>query len=880
MRWLRRLHYWFNRRRFDEALREEMETHRALREAAVAARGEPDPAAASRRALGNIALARDDAHEVWMWPWLDAAMRDVKFTLRWMRRRPGFTATCVGTIAIGTGALTSVLSVVHVVLLGAPPYPNQARLVQVVQVSPRSGRLLDEVSAADVLALRQHGGAIENVTTAWTSSVSLSGGSLPERARMVFTDARAFTMLGTPPALGRLPSLADDAPDAPPVAVLGHSLWTQQFASDRSVVGRPLKIDGRTHTVIGVMPPGFAFPAPYWSGGDLWLLRGAADPTWPDTRDGNLLAFALIAEGATIERAQEEADAVAASLDRRFPAAGRIGLRLVPYGHTVRADARPRLLLILGAAVLVLIIVCVNVVNLMLGRSLERQRELAARAALGAGRGRLVRQLILETVVLFIVGGIAGVALAVWGSRALVAMSSFSIPRMDEASVNAPVAAIALGTVLVAALSVGAVVALQATSRRRLGLDAAGARGASDGRQWRGLQRLLVGAEVALALVLLCGVGVLVEGARTQARISAGFDASTIVHARLTLPRDKYADAASQRQVLTRIVEALAAIPGVRHAGVVDVPPGVGGSNARAVSLDTDPPTAAQRDLRPVNVRIADAHYFATLGLTARAGRLFRAEDDDAANVVVVNEAFVAAHLDGAAAVGRRIRVVLGGGAAAVPPLRTIVGVYPDIKEKTIYESTPPTVYLPLDARDATRIAVLVRTLRPVSEMTPAIRAAVASVDPEQAAFGFMTLEELINSELSLNALSLRLLGSLGTVALLLAVIGVYGVMAQAVRQRTREIAIRLALGVTPPAVKRLLFRECLLLVAGAFLAGGGAALWVAGVLRSLVHGINSTSPLTFAAAAALLAIAVFVGCYIPARRAARTDPALVLRAD
>jgi predicted permease len=862
----------------EDVLREEMETHRALREAALAERGDTDSAGASRRSLGNVALAQDDARDVWIWPWLDGLVRDTKFTLRWMRRRPGFAATCVGTIAIGTGALASVLSVVHVVLLSPPPYPNHARIVQIAQVS--RDRLLDEVSAADVLALRQHGGALESVTTTWSSSVSLSGASLPERARMVFTDSRAFAMLGTPPAMGRLPAIADEAPDAPPIVMLGHALWTRQFASDPAVLGRPLKIDGRTHTVIGVMPQGFRFPAPYWAAADLWLLRGAADPSWPATRDGNLLAFGLIAEGASLVLAQQEADAVAASLDARFPAAGPIGLRLMPYGQTVRSDAQPRLLLILGAAFLVLLIVCVNVVNLMLGRSFERHRELAARAALGAGRGRLVRQLVTETVVLFIAGGATGVLLAFWGSRAIVAVSSFDVPRMDEATVNGPVAGIALGTLLVAAVIVGVVIALQATSRARLGMDAAGARGASEGRQWRGLQGVLVSAEVALALVLLCGAGVLVDGARAQARVTAGFDATTIVHARLNLPRDKYVDATSQRRVLTRIVDALAAIPGVSHAGAVDVPPGVGGSNARAVSLDTDPPPAAERDLRQANVRIADAHYFETLGLSARAGRLFTSQDQDGSDVAVVNEAFVATHLGGMSAVGRRIRVVPRGAPAGATALRTIVGVYPDIKEKTIYERTPPTVYLPLEARDATRMAVLVRTNRPVAEMTPAMRAAIASVDPEQAAYGFMTLDDLINSELSVNVLSLQLLGTLGVVALLLAVIGVYGVTAQSVRQRTREIAIRLALGVTPWAVKRLLLRECSVLVAGAYLAGGAAAIWVAGVLRSLVNGDNSTSPLTFATAAALLAVAVLAGCYIPARRAARTDPALVLRGE
>ena len=877
----------------EAVLREEMETHRAMREASLAKHGRTDPAAASRRALGNVSLAREDAREVWIWPWLDAVLRDARYTLRWMRRRPGFAGTCVATIAIGTGALTSVLSVVHVVLLGAPPYPNHARIVQVAQVSPK-GTLHDEVSAADVLALRDHGGAIENVTTTWSSSVSLtstSGGSLPERARMVFTDSRAFAMLGAPPEVGRLPVLSDDAPGAPPIVVLGHTLWTQRFGASRDVPGQSLKIDGREHTIVGVMPAGFRFPAPYWAGADLWLLKGAADPSWPRTRERNLLAFALIRQDATIERAQQEVDRVATALQASFAADGPLGLRLIPYAETIRSGARPRLYMLLGAAVLVLLIVCVNIANLMLGRSIERHREMAARAALGAGRARLAGQLITETVVLFAAGGIGGVLLAVWGTRAIVAIRSFSIPRMEEAAVNGPVAGIAFGSVVVLAFIVGAVIAAHSTSSlyRRgplhpawlpMPMSVSGARGASEGRRWRGLQRGLVAAEVALALVLLFGAGVLVEGARAQARVTAGFDADTVVHARLSLPRDKYTTPESQRQVLMRIVEALAAIPGVRSAGTVDVPPGVGGSNARAVSLDTDPAPGTDRDLRAVNVRIADAHYFETLGLTARAGRLFTAADDDAARVVIVNEAFVAQHLNGKPAVGRQIRVVPRGAGPGTAPFRTIVGVYPDIKEKTVYEPTPPTVYLPVDSRDATRMAVVVRTDRPVGEMTQAMRAAIASVDPEQAAYGFMTLGDLIGSELSLNALNLRLLTSLGVVALLLAVIGVYGVMAQAVRQRRREIAIRLSLGITPAAVKRLLLRECGVLIAAGFAAGGIAGVWGAGWLRSLMYGISSTSPATFVIAAVVLAAAVLSGCYIPARRAARTDPAIVLRGD
>ena len=459
-------------------------------------------------------------------------------------------------------------------------------------------------------------------------------------------------------------------------------------------------------------------------------------------------------------------------------------------------------------------------------------------------------------------------------------MRSFSIPRMDEAVVNGSVAAMAMGVVVAAGLIVGALVAMQATGRGRLGLEAAGARGASQGRRGRRAQRLLVAAEVALALVLLCGAGVLLEGARAQARVDAGFDASRVMHARINLARDKYATAESQRVVLEQIAQSLAAIPGVRHAGVVDVPPGVGGSNARAVSLDTDPPPASSRDLRQANVRIAGPGYFEALGLVARAGRVLNGMDRESAPVAVVNEAFVATHLNGGQAVGRRIRVVPRGATAATAPLRTIVGVYPNIKETTLYEPVPPTVYLPVDARDATRMALVLQTDRPVGDMTLEMRRAIARVNPEQAAYGFMTLGDLMNSELSLNMLNLRLLSVLSAVALLLAVIGVYGVTTQAVRQRTREIAIRLALGLTPRSVKRALLRESAVLLAVSFIVGAGAAVWCAALLRAQVYGIHNTSPVTFTIAAAVLGIAVLAGCYVPARRAARINPAVELKGD
>ena len=878
LRWLRRASFWFRRRRALDDLREEMETHRAMREDALARDGATGARGASRRALGNTTLAIDDARDVWIWPWLDGLMRDVRHAFRGLRRRPAFALTSMGTIAIGAAALASVFAVVQAVLLRPAPYPNAARIVQIEQTA--KGRSLDEVSAADLLALREGSPSLSHVTLAWFSESSIAGGALPERAKRVYTDAAAFDILATPPLLGRLPSVADEHAEADPVVLIGYRLWSSTFASDTKIVGRRVRIDGAPHTVIGVMPAGFNFPAPYWSGGDLWLLRGPSHPSWPKDRSRTFLAFGLLKKDVTLARARQEASAVARSLDARFPdPAGPIDLQLTDWAGSIRAEARPRLLMILAAAGLVFLIVCVNVVNLLVARGMERQRELAARAALGAGRARLVRQLLTETLVVFALGAVAGLGLAVWGARFIVSMRSFSIPRMDEASVDLPVGLAVMAVTLLAGLIAGIVPALQGASAGRGGFVVAGSRGASAGRRWRRLQRGLVALEVALSLVLLCGAGVLLEGARDLARVDPGFESRGLFHGRITLPRDKYKAEGDQVAFFDRLHDELVALPGVRAAGFVDVPPGVGGTSARSVALDGDPPPASNRDLRVADVRLIRAGYLETLGLAARAGRFFTPRDH-ATPVAVVNESFARQLLAGRDPVGQRLRVKLRGPGIVEAAPRTVIGVVGDVKEATLYEPAPPTIYIPLGYGDATRMASVIRTDRPAGELVPVVRGAIMRADPEQAGFGFMGLAELMDSELSLNRLNLILLSGLAAVALVLALVGVYGVAAHAARQRTREIAIRLALGLTPSAVRRLLLVEGVQLLVAGLIAGGVAAVWGAGLLRSLVYGIDRTSPATFALAAAVLVVAVLGGGYLPARRAARIEAAAVLKGD
>jgi putative ABC transport system permease protein len=384
-------------------------------------------------------------------------------------------------------------------------------------------------------------------------------------------------------------------------------------------------------------------------------------------------------------------------------------------------------------------------------------------------------------------------------------------------------------------------------------------------------------------LVLLTDAAVLVDGARKLARVDPGFDAGGVLHARVSLPPEKYRETSTQVTFYERALERLLALPGVTAAAAVNVPPGVGGHGGPLVVLDDDPVPTSMRDLRNADLRVVTSRYFDTLRLVPHAGRVFSDVDAGSRPVALVNEAFVRQYFAGRWPIGRRLRVTFGGIGELDALPRAIVGIVPDIRERTLYEPVPATVYVPLrqaDWRFGLRMALLVRSARASNDLVPSLRAAIASVDPEQAAFGFMPLAELMASELSVNRLILALLGVLSTIAVFLAVVGVYGMSAQSVRHRTREIGIRIALGGSHSGILRLVLREGSFLALAGIAAGACLSIWTAGLLRSAVNGLDRASPGTFVCAAIVLAGAVFAGCYVPARRAARIDPAIVLRAE
>ena len=880
-RFWRRIVFWWQRDRIEAELREEIETHRQLRRDALVHDDATQADAASHRALGNTALAIEDARGVWIWPWLESALSDVRHGARSLRRQPSFSLTALLTIAVGSGALMALVALVHTVLLRPAPYTNADRVMEVLQV--RNGRPRSEVPSVDIDALRQSA-AFEGVTISYNSSVSLTGDSLPETARAIYTDRHLFPVLGTPPVLGRWPDANDEAPNADPVVVISHRLWERRFFSRPDVIGARLGINGRMHTVIAVMPEPFQFPAPYYARGDLWIFRDRLHPSLTEPERPLLLGFALLPEGRTVEQAQAELDTIAQRLAIDYPAThAKTGLRLGGWGDSSRRSARPILLLLLGAAVCVFLIVCINIFNLLLCRSLDRSGEMATRTALGAGGGRLVRHVLTETIVLFGVGGAAGAVLAILMAKGIVSVASFDIPRMAETSLDWRVALAGMVTTMIAGVVVGLPPALRAV---RGATGATGrlqqTRAITHGRHGRSLQRVLIAAEIGLAVLLMCGAGAIAIHASEYGADKSGFEAEGLTQARVSLPTAKYPDIERQSQFFTSVLARLRAQPNIAAAGVVDLPPGVAGGPAPSVLLDGDPTPAKLGDLRQAAIRVVSDGYLETLGLVAREGRLIRADDRAAPPIALVNEAFAREFLNGKPAIGSGLRITLDGLPQLDPVSRSIVGVVPDIREDVLYRPPPPTVYVPLSQADSRRSAIVVRGRPGAAAVGPTIRESLAAVDPNQAVAGLvMPLDTLMESELDRSRLSLALIGGLAAVAVVLAVVGVYGVVAHGVRHRSREIGIRLALGVSPAAVRRMVIREGAVLLAAGVISGGAVAMWLAPLVRSLVVGVDRVEmAVPLLAAAAVAAMTVLAGCDVPARRAARVDPVSALKSE
>ena len=789
-------------------------------------------------------------------------LHDVRYAVRLLRARPGFAAVAILTLALGVGATTAIFSVVHAVLLSPLPFRDADRLVNIHIVGHEGATV--PLPDADFVAWRSQNRTADAVAIFDTDGATLTGDGPPERVAAAWTSDRFFDVLGARPLLGRVLQEGDDRPGAPRTAVISHTLWTRRFHGDPSVIGRAIALNGRSYTIIGVMPPGFRFPEFPDTDVDLWRVLTIDPPT----RRGPFYStgIARLKPGVHLEELR-------ANLD--YPGPTDWVLTAIPLQESLVGNVRPILYALLGAVALLLLIATANVANLLLARAAARDREIAVRGALGAGRGRIAAQLVTESLVLAILGGGAGLIVAAWGTRALLAIAPEGIPRLAEVGMNTTVFAFAFAVSAACGVLFGVAPALRA-SRTALveTLKDGGRGGAGIGR--RRAQRLLVVSEIALALMLSVGAGLMIRSFAALQRVSPGFEPSHLLTFRVSLPGVQYDTAAKVEGFYSSLVQRLEALAGVRAAGLtVSLPPHL---LSMTDNFMTEGMTLPPNQAAPVGpLLFVSERYFTALGTPLVRGRFFTERDDrDAPAVVIINDALARQYFRGQDPVGKRLKN--GGPERPDNQWMTIVGVVGDVNYSGLDTAPAPTVYFPFRQTADTGQYVVVRTAGDPRTLASAAREIVAALDKDLPVANLHTMDDLMAASVAAPRFRTTLVAIFAAVGLLLAAIGIYGVMSYAVTERTHEIGVRAALGAGRADVLRLVLGETLLLAALGVGVGVAGALATTQTIRALLFHVEPTDSSTFVAIALILVATALIASYIPARRALRVDPMVALR--
>ncbi|MFL5578252.1 MAG: ABC transporter permease [Gemmatimonadaceae bacterium] len=813
---------------------------------------------------------------------MDILLQDVRYSARKLARAPGFTLVAVLTLALAIGATTAVFSVVNGVLLKPLPFADPERLVR-VGTTTADGRMTS-MSPLDFIDYRDQSRAFVGMASVDVGDMNLTGaGSRPQRVNAARVGARFFELLGVGAQLGRVFAPGDDAQGAPPLAVLSDALWKGRFGSDAGVVGRVVSLDGRPYTVIGVAPPTLTYP----QRPDVWIPK--IWETWeldPRNRGSHSLSgIARLGPGTTVERGRREIATIASRLARQYPESntGFIGM-VQPLQEQIVGKVRPALLAMLGAVAFVLLIACANVANLLLVRAAARESEIAVRTALGAGRGRLVRQLVTESVLLALAGAVLGALLASWAVDAVVAFGPRRLPRLDEVAVDGHVLLFAAAIAVATGIAFGLVPALQA-ARPDIGqVLNASVRGTSRGGAQR-TRSALVMSEMALAVVLLVGAGLLIRSFTRLIRVDPGFRTENVVTFSVTLPDAKYPFDRDKRALLGALVERLRALPGTQAVGVVFNRP-MGRRVIRTVFDVAGRAPNPPEKRTPTGVQPASPDYFRALNIPLVRGRLYTPADDrpDAPPVVVVSEEFVRRYFPGEDPIGKRITLGVTHDTAQtgteVTAQGEIVGIVGDVRETDLAEPAYPTTYLPYNTLPLGDVAVLVRSTAGAELVEGAARTVLRELDADLPIYDMRRLTEVIAESVSQPRFYTLLLAGFAAIALVLAAVGIYGVISYAVTLRTRELGIRVALGASSGQVVRMVLGQGFALTLAGVAVGLGAAFLLTRVIASLLFGVGALDPLTYGAVAGVLLGVAALASYVPARRAARVDPLLAMRAE
>lgn len=870
-------------RAVEQDVDEELRFHLEMRAATLERQGLPpgEARAAAEREFGDVTRVREECvrighereREMNRSRWWDALVQDVRYALRMLWHAPGFTLVAVLTLALGIGATTAIFSVVRGVLLQPLPFAAPERLVRVWQASPAQSLVRGSVSPADFedWKARQHSFVdlgswfyVEGMTGA-----DLSGDGEPQRLPAAFVSDGFFSTLGVAPQLGRALLPEDHLPGHEPVVVLGHGLWQRRFGGDRAIVGRTLTLDGVPYTVVGVMSPGFTFPSERV---DLWMSQSRiSESSVPRQRQVRWLnVVARLRAEVSLEAARSELNGLARQLAEEYPATNLqfTGATVVPLHEALTGDVRAGLLVLLGAVGFLLLIACVNVANLLLTRATARERELAVRAALGAGPGRLVRQMLTESLVLALLGGGLGMLLAVWGTELLLSFCVKQLPRLQEVRVDGEVLAFALGVTLFTGVLFGLLPAVRAGSFRLASVLKSGGRGLASASGAR-LRSALVVTEVALAVVLAAGAGLAVRSLMSLLSVEPGFRPQGAVVV-------SFSASSGERplgQYLAEVLERVRAVPGVEVAGTAKNLPLEGSGEPGPVLLAGQPRESAADAPRASFLHVSNG-YFRAMGIPLLRGRAFTAQDTgEGPPALMVNEAFVRRFFPGEDAVGRALQ--WDG-----EELATIVGVVGDVRQESLAEPAPPLVYIHVLQNARRNINLVVRGQGAPLQLAASVRQAIWSVNPQQTITRITTLEDVVGESVARPRLIAALLGLFALLALVLGAVGIYGVLAYTVGQRQREMGVRLALGARPDEVLRMVLKSGMGLAGTGVALGLGGALVLSRVMSSMLYGVAPHDPLTFVVVAVVLLGVALMACFVPARRAMRVDPAVTLRGE
>ena len=866
------------RRREDE-LDEEIESHLRMAIRDRVERGEsPEQAeAAARSEFGNLGLVKEVTRGMWGLAWLRHLSQDIGYGLRTMRRAPGFTAVAVLTLALGIGANTAIFSVVNAVLLRPLPYPNAGRLVSVKRVDPRGGNVGGTISYPNFTDFREQTASLQHAAAYSGSYAWLGGGAEPERIEGLYASAGLFPALGVSPALGRVYAEEEDRPGAPLAAVISHGLWQRRFGSDPGIIGREILLDGDKTTVVGVMPRGFNFPAGQ-SAVEFWVPLGSSayGEILTYRTANNHSVVASLKPGGDIRQARAELEAVNERLAGLYPEANAgAGVRVNDLQNEIVGEVRPALLLLLASVALVLLIACANVANLLLARAAARVRELALRTALGATRGRIVRQVLAEGLLLSIAGGTVGLLIALWAMPLLVAAHPGNIPRVAEVSLDLRLLAFSLGVSVLTGVLFGMAPALKVSKLDLNGSLKEGGRGSAGSRAGNHVRSLLVVSEVALSLVLLVGAGLLIRSFVALLGTPAGYDPSRLLTATLDVSR---AAQPQPERFFEQVRERVGTLPGVEAAGLTSLLPLSANDTSIEFKVEgrPEPRPGESAVARPVAV---DPDFFGVMRMPVRKGRaLGRQDAGDSAKVVLVNEALARLYFPGEDPVGKRL-MIYNTYAKSEPSAYEVVGVVGDVRHRGLNVPASPEYYVSYMQMPPPRMTLVVRSTTPnLAGMAASVRGAITEVDRGALVWEFRQMDELLAESVAPQRFNALLLGLFALLALALSATGILGVMSYTVAERTHEIGVRLALGAQSADIMKLVVWRGMYLTLGGVALGSAAALGLTRLMSGLLYGVSANDPATFIAIAGLLSLVALVACYVPARRATKVDPLIAMR--